>query len=110
MLTQTEEHILSLNRNLYINPGCHLEAETISLCITSFVAWSLYLDTTVVKLGAVLYSVMSGYCCLQAGCSAAFCHVWILLSSSCVQCYILLPSMDTAVLMVFSDPGSNGTT
>jgi len=154
-----EEHVLSLKRNLYVNSGCHIEAERISLYITSFAAWSLYMDTAVIKLGAVLHSVMSGYCCHQVGCiaifchvrillsscwvhsyflscvdtavvklgallfsamsgyccrhvgcSATFCHVWILLSSSWVQCNTLLPSMDTDVLMVFSNPGPNGTT
>jgi hypothetical protein len=102
--------VLSLMRNLYINSGCQLEAETISLCITSFVAWSLYLDTDVIKLGALLHSVMSGYCCHQVGCIATFCHVWILLSLSWVFCYSVLPSMDADVLMVFFDPGPNGTT
>ena len=72
--------VLLLKRNLYVNSGCHLEAGTISLCITYFVARSLYLDTAVMKVGALLHSVMSGYCCHQVGCIATFCHVWILLS------------------------------
>ena len=97
MLTQMEEHVLSLKRNLYTNSGCQLEAETINLCITSFVAWSLYLGTAVIKLGAVLHSVVSGYCWHQIGCSGTFCHVWVVLSSSWVQSYIL-SCLDAAVI------------
>jgi len=112
MLTQMEEHVLSIKRNLYINSGCQLEVQTVCVFFPLWLGpciWILLsscwvhcnilscLDTAVIKLGAVLHSIMSGYCCHQDGCSATFCHVWILLSSRWVQCYIL-SCLDTAVI------------